>query len=301
MPSLKFKKDPTLTLTELDRAYQAQEPNEIEMDGSLLLELRAQVASMSKLLTRACVQVERLDERVARMERRSLDAGGGEGSARGGEGRTASVRRVNVVRARELYLDDLSTELLAHVAAALPEDDELAAALTCRKMRASVSQRRLSDGRTRTSTSVGSAFSSLDKLDWSIACGLPLSPVCCKQAAERGQLQALSLLRERGCEWDEETCRFAALGGHFEVLRWAHAQKCPMAVSTVNSAAQGGHVGILQFLLANGCRWSETTCSLAAFNAHLAALQFLRSRGCPWNESTTLIAAGRGHMGVLQW
>jgi hypothetical protein len=97
---------------------------------------------------------------------------------------------------------DLSTDALDKVVALPDPDDELAAALACRKLRdavcASVSQRR------RTlKTRARSLLSSLGKLHWGVACGAPLSAALFSQAARLGDLRMLSWLRARGCSWPD--------------------------------------------------------------------------------------------------
>jgi hypothetical protein len=115
----------------------------------------------------------------------------------GGEARAA--RRIVRVPTRQLRLGDLSTDLLALVASALPEDDELAAALCCRKLRAAVAQCRLSDGRVGPRTRASSAFGSFAKLSWAVSCGLPLSPRLSARAAERGQVLSAGCARAAAC------------------------------------------------------------------------------------------------------
>jgi hypothetical protein len=175
---------------------------------SLLLELRAELAAMRDAIG---AQLERLEQRVARMERARAHPAHVTSAlayerAEGGDAR--GVRRIVSAPARQLRLDDLSTDLLMLVASALPEDDELAAA-SC-KLRAAVAQWRLSDGRAGARTGVVSALSSTARLAWSVSCGLPLTRLLCEDTARRGQLLQLNWLRARSCLWDEVTCSAAA-------------------------------------------------------------------------------------------
>mmetsp|Transcript_27907 Transcript_27907/g.70242 ORF Transcript_27907/g.70242 Transcript_27907/m.70242 type:complete len:174 (-) Transcript_27907:446-967(-) len=149
-----------------------------------------------------------------------------EGLSAGREGRThtehSTVPRGEHVTATAAQLDNLLPELLALVAVALPLDDELAAALSCRRLHAAVASARLSAGRASSTTSVVSALSSVEKVDWAVSCGLPLGlplgPSLCTHAAARGQQDVLSCLRAHGCEFDEWACAEAAYGGSVELL-----------------------------------------------------------------------------------
>ncbi|KAG8469403.1 hypothetical protein KFE25_005858 [Diacronema lutheri] len=115
---------------------------------SLLLEMRAELAAMRGVVA---AQLRRLEQRVARMERAHAFAAGVRGACaapRADKGGGDVLRRVERVPARTLRLDDLSADVLASIAAQLPEDDELAAELTCRKLRGAVERRRLAAGQT---------------------------------------------------------------------------------------------------------------------------------------------------------
>ncbi|KAG8465869.1 hypothetical protein KFE25_005439 [Diacronema lutheri] len=147
---------------------------------SLLLEMRAEILELRRHIG---TKLDALDERVARVER-STGRGDGPGcDADSGPTAGAWVRRVVRTPARPLRLVGLSTDLLAIVASALPEDDELPASLACRKLRAAVAQRRRSDERTGCNTHVASAFGSHARLAWSVSCGMPLTPLLPVQPA----------------------------------------------------------------------------------------------------------------------
>jgi hypothetical protein len=78
---------------------------------------------------------------------------------------------------------DFPDELLAAIGAHLPEDDEFAAALACARLRKAVaSSARPSTSLARTSTSIGSVFRSLAKLQWAVSCGLPIDPQLARKA-----------------------------------------------------------------------------------------------------------------------
>ena len=98
--------------------------------------------------------------------------------------------------AQALTLLDLSTDVICQALSYLCPDDDLATALTCRKMRES---RARAQACAPLKTSVGSLLSSARKLYWGVEqCGAPLSVRFCMFAAERGDLDMLIWLRARG-------------------------------------------------------------------------------------------------------
>jgi hypothetical protein len=207
-----------------------------------------------------------------------------------------------------MRLLDLPAELLGTIVAQLLEDDELATSLACRRLREAVAATMRRAAGARLSTSIGSVFGSMRKLEWAVlSCGLPLSGGLLVRAAQSGQLEQLSWLRARGCAWEpckrdgKDPCSSAAAGGHLAVLQWLRANGCPWDEHTTTSAAEGGHLAVLQWLRANGCPWNESMCVFAAKGGHLPVLQWLRATGCPWDEDTCLFAAWHGHLDVLQW
>jgi hypothetical protein len=104
------------------------------------------------------------------------------------------------VRARALQLLDLPAELLVLIAAHIAEDDDLAFALACRRLRQAVAGTERRAVGARLSTRIGSAFCSVGKLEWAVvSCSLPLSGRLLLRAARDGQLEQLSWLRARGC------------------------------------------------------------------------------------------------------
>lgn len=207
----------------------------------------------------------------------------------------------SVSRAPPLCLPDLSVDLLALVVAALLDGDELAVALSCRKLHDAVAQARLCVGRVGIRTTFESVMHTRSRLTWAISCGMPLTPRLTARVARRGQLLQLGWLRASGCPWSVCTCREAARGGHLAVLQWARAHGCPWDSWTASIAARGGHLEMLQWARAHGCTWDAVTCSKAAAGGHLEVLQWLRANGCPWDERTPREAAHGGHLHVLHW
>jgi hypothetical protein len=87
-----------------------------------------------------------------------------------------SEMQANEVEGDCVSLLDLPGELRPAVVAHLPEDDELAAAVTCARLRKAVaSSERRRTSVARTSTSTGSVFGSFAKLQWAVSCGLPVN------------------------------------------------------------------------------------------------------------------------------
>jgi hypothetical protein len=102
------------------------------------------------------------------------------------------------VCAREAYLLDLPAELLVVIATQLAEDDELAFALACRRLRQAVAGTERRATGARLSTRIGSVFCSLGKLNCAmVSCRLPLSGGLLLRAARAGRLEQLSWLRAR--------------------------------------------------------------------------------------------------------
>jgi hypothetical protein len=97
---------------------------------------------------------------------------------------------------------DLHGELLVLIAAQLAEDDELAASLVCCKLREAVAGTERREAGARLSTSINSAFDSMNKLVWAVACGMPICDALLNRAARHGQLEQLSWLRAWGCAWE---------------------------------------------------------------------------------------------------
>jgi hypothetical protein len=213
--------------------------------------VREQMREMNARLGRIEAHVKCIDARVCRMERwgpcRAPPAGDAQGPF------------PVAVRARAMQLLDLPTELLVAIAAQLAEDDELAFALACHKLRQAVASTKRRAAGTWLSTRIGSAFSSVEKLEWAVvSCRLPLSGRLLLRAARYGQLEQLRWLRARGCAWElckgdgEDACSSAAAGGHLAVLQWARADGCPWDTYTCSEAAAKRHLHVLQWARANG-------------------------------------------------
>jgi hypothetical protein len=141
-------------------------------------------------LERIAAHVERIDARLCRMERG--------GPSRAPPAGDAPEPLWVAVRPPATRLVDLPAELLVAIAAQLAEDDELATAMACRKLRKAVAGTKRHTAGARLSTRIGSAFCSVGKLAWAVLSGgLPLSDGLLPRAARAGRLEQLSWLRAR--------------------------------------------------------------------------------------------------------
>ena len=67
----------------------------------------------------------------------------------------------------------------------------------------------------------------IEMIEWLIYNGCPLGTVVFEQAAYEGDIQLMILLKENGCEFDENTCKFALYNEQFEALQWLIDNECP--------------------------------------------------------------------------
>jgi hypothetical protein len=159
----------------------------------LLLEVREQMHKMDARLERIGAHVERIDARVCRMQRAwPLHTHAAPASPAGDAPEPLRV----AVRPPVMRLLDLPAELLVAIAAHLAEDEDLAFALTCRRLRQAFAGTERRAAGARRSTRIRSAFCSVGKLEWAVvSCRLPLSGRLLLRAARSGQLEQLSWLR----------------------------------------------------------------------------------------------------------
>ena len=99
----------------------------------------------------------------------------------------------------------------------------------------------------------------------------------CPQAAKRGHVGCLQLLRWQRAPWSS-ACEVAAENGQLEILKWAFGD-------------------------GNCNQWGVEICAAAARGGHVHIIRWLRNHPipCPWNELTTLAAAEKGHTALLEW
>jgi len=108
----------------------------------------------------------------------------------------------------------------------------------------------------------------------------------CTIAARFGHLEALMLLREYGCPWNEETCCYAAKAGSLDCLRYAHESGCPWNKNTCSFAARSGSLECLRYAHQNGCPWNQETCLSAVRSISIICLIYAHENGCPWDQET---------------
>jgi hypothetical protein len=116
--------------------------------------------AMNTQLAHISEEVERIDARVCRTERTQL----ARTRAIAPAGDAPMAIRV-ALPARAVRLLDLHDEVLVLIAAQPAEDNELAASLACRKLHKAVAGTEWRAAGARLSTSIGSAFDSVDKLE----------------------------------------------------------------------------------------------------------------------------------------
>jgi hypothetical protein len=135
-----------------------------------------------------------------------------------------------------MRLLDLPADLIVAIATQLAEDDELVAALACRRLHQAIAGTKRRAVSARLLTTIGSAFCSVGKLEWAVVfCGLPVRGMLLLRAAGRAagaaELAARARLRMgtvQGRSGDgKDPCSSAAAGGHPAVLQWARANGCP--------------------------------------------------------------------------
>jgi len=127
-------------------------------------------------------------------------------------------------------------------------------------------------------------------------------------AAREGQLGCLQFAVENGCELSDEACTLAATGGHLSVLEYAHAAGAELTTETCAVAIEQHHMPCLRFAVDHGAPLEESLCESAAgmggFTPSAAPLKFLRylhEAHCPWDERTCATAALYGKLDVLKY
>jgi hypothetical protein len=122
----------------------------------------------------------------------------------------------------------------------------------------------------------------------------------CPEAASRGDLAMLKLVRQYGA-MDEEVCDRAALGGHLQLLQWARQNGAPWDIGCTRAAVAGGHMHVLQWAVDNGAPIGKILAVEAAARGNLAILQWLWQVGCPLDEEVCEAAMRGKHAHVLEW
>ena len=151
-----------------------------------------------------------------------------------------------------------------------------------RESRAAIKER--SSDRLRNAFEIGD-FDTKSTISWALEkCSEEQKKRFCSKMAEKGNLELLQFLHEKGCPWDEETCTGAAQYGSLKCLQYAHENGCPWDEKTCSNAAKYGSLECLKYAHENGCPWDDWTCSNAAKKGHQECLKYARENGCPWDE-----------------
>ena len=70
-------------------------------------------------------------------------------------------------------------------------------------------------------------FDTTSTISWALEKCSEAKERFCSKMAEKGNLELLKVLHEKGCPWNEDTCRCAAENGHIECLKYARENGCP--------------------------------------------------------------------------
>jgi hypothetical protein len=141
-----------------------------------------------------------------------------------------------------------------------------------------------------------------DALRWLVEHGWPVRIDVPGVLAERGDLELLQYVREKGAPFTAHTLASAAGRDALAAVRWLRDVGCPWDATACRRAAHSkAAIPMLEFLLGGGCPVDEAACEAAASAGSLEVLQFLRARGVPWGSTTCSCAAAAAALPVLQW
>ena len=94
-------------------------------------------------------------------------------------------------------------------------------------------------------------------------------------------MDLLRWLRDNGCPFDETICKDAANRGHLEALKWFAENHFPLEPSTSRSAAQGAHLDVIKWVLKEGYKWPAGACENLRCRHPQIAQWLTESGGCP--------------------
>ena len=128
----------------------------------------------------------------------------------------------------------------------------------------------------------------------------------------RGDHEAVSWMRDRGCPWLPLGPPGPALlkGASLETLKWMKEMGCsfePVWVHTPSQIFEGaaweGDIEVLKWLRENGLTWNERALDYAATAGNLEALKWFYSTIPEFGEDSMCytFAAEGGHLEVLKW
>ena len=94
-------------------------------------------------------------------------------------------------------------------------------------------------------------------------------------AAQRGQLETMKFLIERGADDWNRGMAWAARGGHMETVKFLVERGADDLNWAMGWAAQGGHLETVKFLVERGADDWNRAMIMAALNGHLEIIKFL--------------------------
>jgi hypothetical protein len=178
----------------------------------------------------------------------------------------------------------LTADALSAIAAFIPSEDWLPAALACKALKVAITTM-TEDGSDKPRW-VTMGTSSTSRLKWAIhVMGATPTVRWCEAAAERGDETTLIYLHSYDAPWNENVVFAAARGGHVELIKYLHYSRgVPWALY----------------------HWLDTersACRYAAMNGHFTTVQWLREQNppCPWDPYLWESCAMTGQLAVLQW
>jgi hypothetical protein len=128
-------------------------------------------------------------------------------------------------------------------------------------------------------------------------------PSACIDAVRSNKLKVVEWAQKNLGRWsyDMMMCLNAAEAGNLELLTWLRQQKCPWNVQTANALAARGDLQTLKWAKKNKCPWDKSTAAYAAASGNLDLLKWMRKVGCPWDARVCLAAAQKRYWTLLRW
>lgn len=122
-------------------------------------------------------------------------------------------------------------------------------------------------------------------------------------AVDRGRLDILKSLDQRGIYPDQKAANYAAELGHLEILKWmAQTRSLYPDQTGANYAAADGYLDILKWLAQTKDRYpDENGADYAALRGHLEVSKWLAQRNIYPDEYYLDEIAGNGHLDILKW
>ncbi|PNH03482.1 Ankyrin repeat domain-containing protein [Tetrabaena socialis] len=133
--------------------------------------------------------------------------------------------------------------------------------------------------------------SNADALEFLLAQGVQLgddlAAAATRNAARRGHLAVLKVLRAHGARIDHSRVALAAYGGHLPVVAWlveVLGAATALTAMVYADAARSGSAELLAWLNEAGCPWDASVFASAAISGSEEQLEWLVKRGCPMGD-----------------